>query len=228
MLYYLFFNSTFEFISNSRLFSTILYGSILYIICHAVINYCDIEVFKIFQNYFWYIFILDVTSLLYSIYQTVSTPGINLNMALSSPNQNSHTGNDLQVSFNLLKNKINTLLDRSKNDLTVTQIHTLSPSPPIHPIQQVNPITPVHPINQNNSYNEPMKHQFSTPISQLKKQQNQNQNQQSSNTQSTPITLLRDSNIDIQEINFNEDGNESIAGSDVASVMDLDDFEKSL
>ena len=222
MLYYLFFNSTFEFISNSRLFSTILYGSILYIICHAVINYCDIEVFKIVQNYFWYIFILDVTSLLYSIYQTISTPGINLNMALNSPNQNSNTGNDLQVSFNLLKNKINTLLDRSKNDLTVTQIPTSShipptPTPPTPPTPSIQPLPTAAnqiPTNQN-------KHQFSTPISQLKKQQ-------SSNTQSTPITLLRDSNIDIQEVNFNEDGNESVAGSDVASVMDLDDFEKSL
>ena len=56
MLYYLFFNSTFEFISNSRLFSTILYGSILYIICHAVINYCDIEFFKIVQKISYLIF----------------------------------------------------------------------------------------------------------------------------------------------------------------------------
>ena len=227
MLYYLFFNSTFEFISNSRLFSTILYGSILYIICHAVINYCDIEFFKIVQNYFWYIFILDVTSLIYSIYQTVSTPGINLNMALTSPNQNSNTGNDLQVSFNLLKNKINTLLDRSKNDLTVTQIPTAQHTPSIQPIPTT---TNQIPTTQNTIFNEQTKHQFSTPISQLKKQQmqTQTQNQQSSNTHSTPITLLRDSNIDVQEINFNEDGNESVAGSDVASVMDLDDFEKSL
>ena len=226
MLYYLFFNSTFEFISTSRLFSTILYGSILYIICHAVINYCDIEVFKIVQNYFWYIFILDVTSLIYCIYQSISTPGINLNMALTSPNAISNTGNDLQVSFNLLKNKINTLLDRSKNDLTVTQI-------PTHPATQ-SPIQPaIQPTtiqsNANIPVNEPIKHQFSTPISQLKKQQSSNSNGNgNSNTQSTPITLLRDSNIDIQEVNFNEDGNESVAGSDVASVMDLDDFEKSL
>lgn len=219
MLYYLFYNSTFEFISTSRFFSTILYGSILYIICHAVINYCDIEFFKIVQNYFWYIFILDVTSLICCIYQSIITPGINLNMALTSTNANTNTNNDLQVSFNLLKNKINTMLDRSKNELTVTQI-------PTYPDTQsyIQPtIQSTIQSNANITVIEPIKHQFSTPISQLKKQQFSN-----SNTQSTPITLLRDSNIDIHEVNFNEDGNESIASSDVANVMDLDDFEKSL
>jgi len=221
MLYYLFFNSTFEFISNSRLFSTILYGSILYIVCHAVINYCDIEFFKVVQNYFWYIFILDIISLCYSIYQTISSPGINLNMALNSANSTLNTGNDLQVSFNLLKNKINTLLDRSKNDLTVTQI-------PIQPTTSQHTI----PITNTSIVDEPIKHQFSTPISQLKKQHSQQQpqqpQQQTNNIQSTPITLLRDSNINVPEVIFNEDSNESVAGSDVASVMDLDDFEKSL
>jgi hypothetical protein len=142
-------------------------------------------------------------------------------MALNSANPTLNTGNDLQVSFNLLKNKINTLLDRSKNDLTVTQI-PIQPTPSQHTI----------PITNTSIVDEPIKHQFSTPISQLKKQHSQQQpqqpQQQTNNIQSTPITLLRDSNINVPEVIFNEDGNESIAGSDVASVMDLDDFEKTL
>jgi hypothetical protein len=147
-------------------------------------------------------------------------------MTLKSPNS---TNNDLQVSFNLLKNKFNTLLDRSKNDLTITQIPT---QPDTH--TTIQSITNIPITNQDIAHtHNTIKHQFSTPISQIKKQQMQSQNQQSNNTQSnnTPTeshTLFRDNNIDIQEVKFNEDGNESVSGSDVASVMDLDDFEKSL
>jgi hypothetical protein len=57
--------------------------------------------------------------------------------------------------------------------------------------------------------------------------------------QSTPISVLRNFNNQDQKSLINEkielvqpkvtyDENESIAGSDVASVLDLDDFEKSL
>ena len=117
MFYYLLYNSSFPFIVESRLFSTILYGSILYIVTHAILNFCDISILNIINNYYWTLFTLDIISFSYSLYQSFITEN----------GDNTTNGNNLNVSFNLLKNKINTFIDR-KNDLTVTQI----------PVQQQN------------------------------------------------------------------------------------------
>jgi hypothetical protein len=245
MFYYLLYNSSFSFIVDNRLFSTILYGSILYILTHAILNYCSIEILTIINHYFWIIFILDVISLLYGIYQVYMNPEIN------NPNGNGNTtnSNDLSVSFNLLKNKINTLLDR-KNDLTITQIPT-QPSP-------YTPHTPT-PATNNNSYpqqnnspsNTPLNttQKMSTPISQLQKQKKQIPNANTaplppmydnidvnipdidpSSGNSTPINLIRTRiSSNNPEPIINEDGYaESVAGSDLGSIMDLDDFEKTL
>ena len=126
MFYYLLYNSSFSFIVENRLFSTVLYGSILYILSHAVLNYCGVSILSIINNYYWTLFVLDVSSVIYSIYQSItngngneSTNG-NANKNVSN-NNNNESSNSLNVSFNLLKNKINTILDR-KNDLTITHI----------------------------------------------------------------------------------------------------------
>jgi hypothetical protein len=91
MFYYLFYNSTFSFIENNRLFSTILYGSIIYIISHAIINYCNIDFLIIIRNYFWPLFSLDILTFGYCLYNTY------INVDKNS---------DPIVSFNLLKPKI--------------------------------------------------------------------------------------------------------------------------
>jgi hypothetical protein len=113
MFYYLLYNSSFSFIVDNRLFTTILYGSILYILTHAILNYCNIEILNIINNYFWIIFTLDIISLSYGIYQEIINPIQN------NPNNPNHPNseNTLNVSFNLLKNKINTLLDRKMTSL---------------------------------------------------------------------------------------------------------------
>ena len=95
MFYYLLYNSSFSFIVDNRLFATILYGSILYILTHAILNYCKVEILEIINNYFWFIFTLDFISLGYGVYQN-----INLNTDAESKS-------NLDVSFNLLKNKEN-------------------------------------------------------------------------------------------------------------------------
>jgi len=241
MFYYLLYNSSFSFIVESRLFSTILYGSILYILTHAVLNYCDISILNIINNYYWTLFTLDIISFLYSLYQSVLYGDVNNNNN-NSNNTNSQT--DLNVSFNLLKNKINTMLDR-KNDLTVTQI----------PIQQNNSYSNQRQTNENSNTinNTPnnKSNKFSTPISQLqnlKKNGNGNPNT-NANKSSTPISLIRNNiNIvepfidDLYDQDSQNDGNqgnqggnqggnqysESVAGSDVGSIMDLADFETTL
>ena len=117
MFYYLLYNSSFSFIVENRLFSTVLYGSILYILTHAVLNYCDVSILTIINNYYWTLLSLDIISFTYAIYNSI----INNNDINNNSNNVSGEGNSMNVSFNLLKNKINTMFDR-KNDLTITHI----------------------------------------------------------------------------------------------------------
>ena len=264
MFYYLLYNSSFSFIVDNRLFSTILYGSILYILTHAILNYCSIEILTIINHYFWIIFILDIISLVYGLYLVY----INPSQSHQNTDNNTTSSSDLSVSFNLLKNKINTLLDR-KNDLTITHIntpnHTTStpqlqqPHPKQHTqqqhTQQQNPQQNTQQYNNNQEHlnidnnNNNNNNRMSTPISKLNKQKQKTPNNidfnipdldisSASSASSTPINLIRTrintnnqdgSSSGFPEPIITEDGYaESVVGSDVGSVMDLDDFEKSL
>ena len=238
MFYYLLYNSSFSFIVENRLFSTILYGSILYILTHAVLNYCDISILNIVNNYYWTLFTLDIISFVYAFYQSIT--------------DNNNSNNELNVSFNLLKNKINTIIDR-KNDLTVTHSTVLnknigsnnnsnnnSNNSNNSNNNNINNNNNNNNSNSNNNNNAKQKNintqplqsanKFSTPISQLQNI-NQGSNQQS-NQSSTPISLIRnvnvvEPNIDLQDDQFNQYA-ESNTGSDLGSLMDLSDFETSL
>ena len=287
MFFYLFYNSSFSFIVERRLFSTILYGSILYILTHAVLNYCDVSILNIINNYYWTIFSLDIISFTYAIYQSMNDENFG--------NDSTSSNSNFNVSFNLLKNKINTLLDR-KNDLTITHIPISSnPSSPSNSSnssqqnqlqqtkaynnkqqqQQQQQNYDNHNHNQEsqednqyqdslqipNSYNNQnvtilssSSNKLSTPISQLQNKNNKtnkptntlkiSNTSKASLSTSTPISIIRNS-IDIEDpfiIDNNDNydyknsnngnsvnsNNESIAGSDVGSIMDLEDFESSL
>jgi hypothetical protein len=254
MFYYLLYNSSFSFIIDNRLFSTILYGSILYILTHAILNYCNIEILTIINNYFWIIFTLDIISLSYGIYQVYINPSqdiysSNTENNNSNHNTNTNTNTNLSVSFNLLKNKINTLLDR-KNDLTITQINTSPTNTNSLQSQQQSPQqSPRQSQQQTRESRQNTQQQgtnkFSTPISQLQNKLNSMEMEMdmdmdmdmdidngnsngNTNTASTPINLIRQKQ-NMPEPIINEDGYaESVAGSDLGSIMDLDDFEKSL
>ena len=270
MYYYLLYNSSFSFIVENRLFSTILYGSILYILTHAVLNYCDVSLLTIINNYFWTTLTLDIISFSYAIYNSFMNDGSNCNNGNgNSAVHSSGDSNNINVSFNLLKNKINTMLDR-KNDLTITHI------PNSNQVQQNNTQSKKNNNNKiqiqenfanvstyNNTSNpidefdftdlddviqppssQPLA-QFSTPIKNLQSNKNNMNTNTTTNINSntntntlkasTPISLIR-SNTKISEPivqddsgggNSNYNGNESIAGSDVGSIMDLADFENS-
>ena len=267
MFYYLFYNSSFPFIVENRLFSTILYGSILYILTHAILNHCDTAFIQILNQYYWVIFSLDIISFSYSIFKSSNEEYYEDGSIQSNQ---SNQSNSFNVSFNLLKNKINTLLDR-KNDLTITPS---TDKPSFQHIRISPQQAPQHqaphqyqqkqsqeqkleefdqsfeePLFINNNISSSTSNKFSTPITQLKKQNNiinstnPNQSKQSKQqsdlragfpkSSSTPISLIREK-ITVPELNINEDINnyaESMAGSDVGSVMDLNDlndFEKSL
>ena len=293
MYYYLLYNSSFSFIVENRLFSTIFYGSILYILTHAVLNYCDISLLTIINNYFWTTLSLDIISFTYAVYNSHINNGVDRNGTTNGKTNNgSGDSNNMNVSFNLLKNKINTMLDR-KNDLTITQI----PQSKINNLrnntntntntnnkqlqENFNNINDFEKSNNqiensnnnnnkldfsdldniddiNNIGSQAPSTQYSTPISHLKgnknlqnnSQQNSQQNSQKSTpinmhmnnnnnnnnkqgSSSTPINIIRN-NVKIEAPIIQDDndiqygnGGESVAGSDVGSIMDLADFEKS-
>ena len=273
MYYYLLYNSSFSFIVENRLFSTILYGSILYILTHAILNYCDVSLLTIINNYFWTIFSLDIISFSYALYNSyINNTGVSCNNS-NNINNSSGDSNNMNVSFNLLKNKINTMFDR-KNDLTITQIPQNKKSSSNSGGGGNGNNTNTHlqenfsNININTNNNNVQKHnddfdfsdldnignigiqdtstQYSTPISHLKGNKKIQDNLQQSTpiniknnsnrhgTASTPISIIRN-NIKIEDpiiqddndIQYNGGGGESVAGSDVGSIMDLEDFEKS-
>ena len=285
MYYYLLYNSSFSFIVENRLFSTILYGSILYILTHAILNYCDISILSIINNYFWTTLSLDIISFTYTIYNSFINNDSGSGHSHGSVDNNT---SNLNVSFNLLKNKINTMLDR-KNDLTITHIPNANQSPEHNnknnnnknnnknnnnQSQKNNKVQIQEHINNVSTYNntttngsngsnnslddfdftdlddviqppssQPLS-QFSTPIKQLQANKNK-MNTTTVTKASTPISLIR-SNTKISEPIIQDDssfgngigngigngvgnglGNESVAGSDVGSIMDLEDFENS-
>lgn len=275
MYYYLLYNSSFSFIVENRLFSTILYGSILYILTHAVLNYCDVSILTIINHYFWTLLYLDIISFSYAIYNTYINNGFGSNGVSNGSNGSNGVSNDindthssgntnhLNVSFNLLKNKINTMLDR-KNDLTITHIpqhkdnlssnNNKSNQPKKNIQENFNNVN----NKSNNNYCSDLdfsnlddvdikslqtQSNYSTPITQLKNNLQGNIQGNLKDTvkgnASTPISIIR-SNVKIDEpiihdnllyrnnvTNGNTEGNESVAGSDVGSIMDLEDFEKS-
>ena len=228
MFYYLLYNSSFSFIVDNRLFSTVLYGSILYILTHAILNYCKVEILEIINNYFWFIFVLDIISLAYGVY-------------LSS-NSSSNSSSNLDVSFNLLKNQINTISTyfNKKNDISISD-NTSIPIPTPTPRQPLRiPTSSPQSLasNSNTTYgttNQPVQQQykksqstgFSTPINELRDLEPP---QPSRNTHTShipePIITSNDNALGFND--FNDGPAESVAGSDVGSIMDLDDFEKSL
>jgi len=234
MFYYLLYNSSFSFIVDNRLFTTVLYGSILYILTHAILNYCKVEILEIINNYFWFIFILDIVSLAYGVYQ---------NLSALSANPASNSSSNLDVSFNLLKNQINTISTyfNKKNDISITD-NTPIPTP-----RQPLRIPTSSPQSQSSLQSSATNSTSAYGINPAGKQQNKNS--QSSGF-STPITALRDlepsppsRNTHISQIpepiittnegsfgitDYGDGPAESVAGSDVGSIMDLDDFEKSL
>ena len=251
MFYYLLYNSSFSFIVDNRLFSTVLYGSILYILTHAILNYCKVEILEIINNYYWFIFILDIISLAYGVYQNDST--LSQHSTTSSPN--------LDVSFNLLKNQINTIGSyfNKKNDITISA-NTPVPIPtPRQPLRiptrdathtELNTATNcgltssstqlsrVSQYQMNHSNQPPQQYSnttinnsntstsgFSTPITALREQPPPSRNTQVSHI---PSPIITSSDIAFGNNEFGDGMNESIAGSDVGSIMDLDDFEKSL
>ena len=70
MFYILFHHSTL--IKKNKLFYTLLYGSLLYLVVHIIMSFTDVEAIRIFKdNYFWTILIIDIPHFCIYFYQEI-------------------------------------------------------------------------------------------------------------------------------------------------------------
>lgn len=69
MFYYLIFNSSYSNYDavDKKIMMTVLYGTISYIITHAVLANSSIKIINSFKNYFWILLILDISIIYYII-----------------------------------------------------------------------------------------------------------------------------------------------------------------
>jgi hypothetical protein len=161
------------------------------------------------------------------VYQTTTT--ISPQLSASSPS--------LDVSFNLLKNQINTIgtYFNKKHDISISdnpQAH-ITPTPrqplriPISPSTQPAQLQQSPPQYTNPAINNTTTGTsgFSTPITALRENPPPSRNTQVSHI---PQPIITSSDMSFENNDFNDGLAESVAGSDVGSIMDLDDFEKSL
>ena len=67
MFYFLLSNSSITKIKDpeKKLLTTFLYGSVLYIIFHAILNTSDKQFFQIIKTYYWTILVLDIFTLIF-------------------------------------------------------------------------------------------------------------------------------------------------------------------
>jgi hypothetical protein len=136
MYYYLLYNSSLinDNYPNQKFIVVLSYGSVLYMITHAITFHTDMEFMKVFRSYFWNIFILDIIILAYRIWGADSCI----------------TGQEnLKLSINLLKNKIYNMMD-GNHTIKITddtnnnvQNQSVQPSSP-------NMSTPINKIKKQN------------------------------------------------------------------------------
>jgi hypothetical protein len=110
MFYILFHHSTI--VKKNKLFYTLLYGSLLYLVIHIIMMFSDIESLKIFKdNYFWTILSIDLCTFLYLFISgsTLSTNGI-----VEGNN------NELDSILKPFKDEINKVLNQN-NEIKMTK-----------------------------------------------------------------------------------------------------------
>lgn len=209
MFYYLIFNSS---LSNypdihKKLITTILYGSILYIVLHAYLSISSSLLIQNLKPYFWLVYTLDCASIGY----------LYLNMETSN-----ETLDGISKIRDLLRNYLTDTSSQSLNSSTGTGIFSTTlkdiqsiqeeqtpQSQHLPTNQHTNNINSTSSSNTITSTSGIMKHTLSTDLDDLLKQR-------------------------LQELNMNQNQNKetigSDSGSDIGSIMDIDinEFEASL
>lgn len=210
MFYYVIYNSTvLNYSNNNKNLNTFIYGTILYILSHGLINSYDNKFAHYIKTYFWLIFAIDIASIYY---------------------MHTYINNDLESDANSLKSLLDAFKltkyekEKEKDSEIKGEIKKDSLDESKINIKKDDSNEKGTPYNkqknqsENNSHNnEPLPFQF-----------NENNN----------ISMLDDNNTDINDNNDNDnndnDNNESDPDnmfdqmSDEGSDIDLDNFEMTL
>jgi hypothetical protein len=122
MFYLLFYKSTLT--NQNKIFLTVLFGSLLYIIIHAILTFSNIETLDVIKkNYFMYFFIIDLGSTIYLIYEEQYNKTSGLYNKNKNKNINENNENDLSVKINLLKNTIYDVIGKKNSQPTISFSH---------------------------------------------------------------------------------------------------------
>ena len=131
MFYFLIFHSSISKFKeiDKKLLTTILYASIMYIIFHAILDsYQSNNFLKIIKNYFWLIFILDISTMIYlyftlikvdkNIFYTIKKSFTNLfeNISDTSIYKDNELDKVNDELFNDIKNNVKNKLNKNENN----------------------------------------------------------------------------------------------------------------
>ena len=187
MYYFLLFNSSLIInnYSNQKLILVLTYGSILYMISHAIIFHTNIPFLIVLRSYFWNLFMLDIMVLVYKLWGSENI----------TPNEN------LKLSINLLKNKIYNMMD-AKHNINIEDQNLNSNS-------NYNTNTNNTNNNDNNDDNYPNISQTLTQQQKMLEQQTTSSNliQNQTNNFSTPINKIKQIQNNNQDINIQQESN---------------------
>ena len=132
MFYYLIYNSSFsnyQMDLNKKYITTILYGSILYILLHAYLSISSSMFIQQLKPYFWLILCLDIASIFY-IYSSMNTSNdINSSISKIRDTLQSYLKNNMDTSTSNIHNSLN--LKTPMNDTEINMSNnttTISPT----------------------------------------------------------------------------------------------------
>ena len=157
MIYLLFYKSSFT--DQNKIFHTLLFGTLLYMVIHMVLTFIDSNTLNIIKNNYFTLFaLLDLISFIYIAYGDG-----NFNLDGNKPiKKEDKEEEDINRTIDKLKNKINNITGASRNDEPVISFTSgngdINPHPKLHVELPQNPPKPIIP---------PPKKASSTPISEI-------------------------------------------------------------
>lgn len=187
MIYILFYKSSFT--DQNKIFHTLLFGTLLYMIIHMVITFIDSETLNIVKNNYFKLFVmLDLISVIYIAHDNGH---INIDSNKSDDKRNDKV-DDINNTIDKLKNTINNITGNKDNDHVVSFSHghndiNIDPHLDIDldiPQIDVPQIQPIQPPHQNNNGGS-----FSTPISSISMSHHPSQLQMGNNNPNIPTQI---------------------------------------
>ena len=210
MFYYVIYNSTvLNYSNNNKNLNTFIYGTVLYILSHGLINSYDNQFARYIKSYFWVILAIDIFCIYY------------LHNNLEQDSNSSDIDNETNSLKNILKSFYNTKnknIDKNKDtDKNIDDDNSNNNKPE----------TKKKPIKEDRSDNNKKKQK--EDLEDDNKQNQKDLNEPIAYSQeddfNLPFDLQNDLPSDLSNNNLNIEIDQT---SDSGSDIDLDNFESSL